>query len=87
MGSISSQYYQAVQVQLVISMLHRFDLIDSIRSRYAHQFKRLSGSSKNCSALGKDSGEIFGCEHTVFTIDQSFISIIKSINFKVIYCV
>ena len=55
-------------------------LVQAVLIRNTHQFKRLSGSSKNCSALGKDSGEIFGCKHTVFPIDKPFVSIVKSIN-------
>ena len=40
--SVSSQYHKAVQVQLVICMLHRLNLVKAILIRNAHQLERLS---------------------------------------------
>ena len=78
--TISAKDNQAVKAEFVIGLLHCLNLVQAVLIRNTHQFKRLSGSSKNCSALGKDSGEIFGCKHTVFPIDKPFVSIVKSIN-------
>ena len=85
--TISAKDHKAVQAEFIISLLHCFNLVQAILIRDTHQFEWLSGCSEDCAALCKDSGKIFGCEHTVFTIDQSFISIIKSINFQFIQIV
>ena len=53
----------------------------------AHQFERLTGCTKYRTTAGQNSGKIFCCEHMIFSIDQSFISVIKSINFQVFHCI
>ena len=63
MCSITSKDYQTIQIQLMVSMFHCFDLIYPVWSWYAHQFKWLSGSSENRSTHRKDSRKIFCCQH------------------------
>ena len=53
--TISSKHNQAVQVQLVICMLHSFHLVQTILIRHPHQLKRLSGGSKDCSSYSQYS--------------------------------
>ena len=85
--SVSTKNNQTVQTQFVIGLLHGFNLIQSFFIRHAHQFERLTGCTKYRTTAGQNSGKIFCCEHMIFSIDQSFISVIKSINFQVFHCI
>ena len=85
--TISTKDHEAVQTQFVIRLLHGFHLIETFFVRYTHQFKRLTGCTEDRASTGQDTGKIPRTQHPVFAIDQSFISIIKTINLKVIYCV
>src|SRR5699024_3352301 len=58
-GSVSSKYHKAVQIQLVICMLNRFHLVQTVLVRNTHQLERLSGCSENRSASCENSGKIF----------------------------
>ena len=82
--SIPSQNYQAVQIQLVICVFHRLYFVNSVLIRYSHQLKRLSGCSQDRSAKCQDSRKIFWRKHLKIRIDQTLISILKSINLYII---
>ena len=85
--SVSTENHKTVKAEFIVSLLHCLNLIQSLLIRNPHQFERLSGCSENGSALSQDSGKILGCEHTVFPVDQSLISIIKAINLKILNAV
>ena len=80
--SVSPEDHQAVQTQFVVILLHGLYLVQSVFIRCTHQLERLSGCSKDRSALCQDSRKIFCRKHTVIAVDQTFVSIIKSINFE-----
>ena len=84
MSSVSAKYNKAVQIQLVIRMLHRFHFINAVRSGHSHQFKWLTGCSEDCSADCQNSREISGSQHFKVGIDQSLVTFLKSINLHII---
>ena len=85
--AVSAEDHKTVKAELIISLFHGLNLIQSLLIRYAHQFERLSGCSENSSALSQYPGKVLSCKHTIFPVDQSLISVIKSINFKVLNAV
>ena len=85
--SVSAEDHKTVKTELIVSLFHGLNLVQSLLIRNPHQFEWLSGCSENSSALSQDSGKVPGCKHTVFPVDQSLISVIKSINLKVLNAV
>ena len=45
LGAVSAQNHQAVQTQLMVSMLHRLHLVQSVGIRHAHLLERLTGAA------------------------------------------
>ena len=82
--TVTAKDYQTVKVQFVVSVFHRLYLVQSVCIRHTHIFERLAGCSKNRTALCQNSGKIFGCQQTIISIDQSFVSIIKTVNLQFI---
>lgn len=85
--SVSAEDHKTVKTELIVSLFHGLNLVQSLLIRNPHQFEWLSGCSENSSALSQDSEKVPGCKHTVFPVDQSLISVIKSINLKVLNAV
>ncbi len=81
---VSSEYHKAVQVQLVICMLHRLYLVKAVLVRHAHQLERLSGSSQYGPSACQDSGEILCCEHTEVRIDQTLIPVLETVDLHIV---
>ena len=54
MRSVSSQDHQAVEVELMICMLHCLDFVKPVLVRHSHQFKRLSGCPENGASSCQD---------------------------------
>ena len=84
MCAVASQDHQAVQVQLVVGMLHGLYLVQSVFVRHPHQLEGLPGCPKDRSAQCQDSGKVPGSQHLEIGIDQSFISFLKSIDFYIV---
>ena len=84
LGTISSQDHQTVQTKFIISLLHSLYLVKASLVRYPHKFKRLAGSSQNSAASGKDSGKVLCGQHSIVSIDQTFVSVIKAVHFQFI---
>ena len=55
MRSISAQNHKAVQLQLVIILLHRLDLVQSVLIRIPHLLKRHSAAAQDRAAFGQDT--------------------------------
>ena len=53
--AVSSENNKAVQVQLMICMLHSLYLVKTVLIRYSHQFERLSGCTEDRTAPRQDS--------------------------------
>ena len=85
--TITSQDNQTIKAKLIIRLLHSLNFIQSIFIRNTHHLEWLSGSTQNSTSLSQYAGKIFRCKHTVLSIDQSLISIIKSINFQFIHTI
>ena len=83
--SVTAQDDQTVQIQLVVSLLHGLDLVQSVLIRNTHQLKRLAAGTQNRSTLCQDTGEIGRCKQPVIAIDQALISVLKSIYFQLIH--
>ncbi len=80
MGSVSAQNNKTVQTKLIVVLLHRFHLVQSVLIRLSHQFKGCSGTAQNGAALCQDSGEVCACKHSEITVDQSLIAFQKTID-------
>ena len=84
MRPVSSKDHKAIQVQLMVSVLHRFHFIQSLLIRNPHEFKWLSRCPKDRSTHREDPRKIFRSQHLKISIDQSFIAFFKAINLHVL---
>ena len=85
--AVSAQNNQTIQTQLMIILLHGFYFVQTFFIRCPHQLERLTGRSQNRTASRKNTGKIFGSQHTVISVNQTFISIHKTINFQFVQIV
>ena len=76
-----------IQIQLIISVLHAFNLIVALLIRLADQLKRSSGASKNCTAFCQNTGKVLPCKHTEITIYQSSVAVVETIDFNLFVAV
>ena len=77
---VSTQDHQTVKLQFVIILFHGLHLIQAILIRLSHQLKRRSGTSQDRSSLCQDTGKISAREHSEIAVDQSFITVQKSVD-------
>ena len=83
MRPVSSEDHKAVQIQLMIGVLHRLHLVQSLLIRNPHQFKWLPGGSEDRAAHRQNTGEVLRSQHLKIRVDQPLISIFKSIDLHI----
>ena len=83
LGSVAAQNDQAVQIQLLIGLLHGLHLVQAVLVRRPHILKRLSGASQDRPSLGQDTCKISAGHVPVFIIDQSLISFLDPVDLHV----
>ena len=81
MGAVTTENYKAVQLQLVIVLLHGFHFVQPVGIRILDRLERGPGGSQDRAALGKDAGEILVCQHAEITVNQSSVAIEEAIDF------
>ena len=86
-SAVATENYKAVQLQLIIILLHGFDFIQSVGIRILDRLERGPGGSQDRAALGKDAGEILVCQHAEITVNQSSVTVQKTINFNLFLAV
>ena len=79
-GAVTTENYKAVQLQLVIVLLHGFHFVQPVGIRILDRLERGPGGSQDRAALGKDAGEILVCQHAEITVDQSSVAIEEAID-------
>ena len=87
MGAVTTENYKAVQLQLVIVLLHGFHFVQPVGIRILDRLERGPGGSQDRAALGKDAGEILVCQHAEITVDQSSVTVQKTIDFNLFLAV
>ena len=83
MGAVSSQDHQAVELKLIIILLHGLHFIHAVLIRILDRLKRSSRTSKYRSALGKDSGKITRCQHAEIAVDKSLIPLQETVDLNI----
>ena len=86
-GAVTTENYKAVQLQLVIVLLHGFHFVQPVGIRILDRLERGPGGSQDRAALGKDAGEILVCQHAEITVNQSSVTVQKTIDFNLFLAV
>ena len=79
-SAVTTENYKAVQLQLVIVLLHGFHFVQPVGIRILNRLEGGTGGSQNRAALGKDAGEILVCQHAEITVDQSSVTIQEAVD-------
>ena len=79
-GAVTTENYKAVQLQLIIILLHGFHFVQPVGIRILDRLERGPGGSQDRAALGKDAGEILVCQHAEITVNQSSVAIEEAID-------
>ena len=80
MGAVAAQNHKAVQLKLMVILLHSFHLIQAVCIGILYRLKGSAGGSENGSALGQDSGKILAGKHHKLSVDQALIAVQKSVD-------
>ena len=80
-GSVSAAHYKAIQLQLVIGLLHCLYLVEAVLIGLMDRLKRHSAGSQDGSASCQDSLEVLSGEHVELAVDEAFVTIFKAIEF------
>ena len=81
MSSVAAQDHKTVQTKLIVILLHRLHLVQSVLVRLSHQFKRCSGASQDRASLCQNTGKVRPCKHSEVAVDQSLIPLQEAVNF------
>ena len=79
-GAVTTENYKAVQLQLVIVLLHGFHFVQPVGIRILDRLERGPGGSQDRAALGKNTGEILVRQHSEITVDQSSVAIQEAVD-------
>ena len=81
MGAVAAQDHQAVQLQLIIGLLHGRDFIHTVRSNLLNGFKRRPTAAQKCSTFGENTGKVIIGQESKFSVNQPLITVQKSVDF------
>ena len=84
MGTVAAEDYQAIQLHLLVIVLHVFDFIHAVFVDDTHQLKWLPRSAQNGAAERKDAGKIFRFHALIIAFDQAAVTVVNAINFHIV---
>ena len=80
-GSVAAAHDQAVQLQLVVGLLHGLDFVDAVLIGLTDGLERNTARSQDCAAPCEDALEVLSCEDAEFSVDQALVAVLKSVEF------
>ena len=80
MGAVAAQDYQAVQLQLVVGLLHGGHLVHAVLARDLDRLERRAAGSQEGAPLGENTGEISVSQELEFAVDQALIAVLKAVD-------
>ena len=84
-GAVAAEHYQAVKLKLVIILLHCRDLIEAILIWLANCFEWYTACAENSAAARQDTSEICSGEHSEFAINETLISVFKTVELNIVF--
>ena len=80
--AIAAAHNQAVKLQLMISLFHCLNLIQTILIGIADGLEGASAGTEHGAATGQDTFEIPAVKNAEFAVDQALIAVLKSVKFN-----
>ncbi len=87
MSAVAAQNDQAVQLQLVIILLHCLYLVQPVLVRLLNGLEGRTGCSQHGAALCQDAGEVFSGEHLELAVDQAPVAIQEAVDLHLLSAV
>ena len=84
-GAVAAQDHQAVQLQLVIGLLHGRHLVHAVRAGLADGLEGRAAAAQEGAALGEDAGKIGVIQETELAVDQSLIAVQETVDLYVLF--
>ena len=75
MGAVSAQAEQAVQLHLLIVLLHGGDLVYLVLPHHPHELEGGAPGAQDGAAHGEDAGELPGLHDPPVPVDQAVIAV------------
>ena len=80
MGAVASQDHQAVQLELVIGLLHGRNLVHPILPGDLDGLEGCAACPKERAALGQDTGEVSVGQQLEPSVDQPLVTILEAVD-------
>ena len=75
---------RAVELQLVVVLLHRRDLVQAVLVRLADGLVGRAAAAQERAALGEDAGEVRVAEQAEAPVDQALIAVEEAVDLDVL---
>ena len=83
-GAVAAQDDQAVELQFVIVLLHRRDLVQTVLVRLADSLVGRAAAAQERAAFGQYAGEVRIAEQAEPPVDQALIAVEKAVDLHVL---
>jgi hypothetical protein len=80
MGAVAPQDHQAVQLELVVVLLHGRHLVHAVGPRDLDGLEGGAAGAKEGAALGEDAGEVGVGEEPEAAVDEALIAVLEAVD-------
>lgn len=87
MGAVAAQDYKAVQLELVVVLLHGFHLVQAVLVGILDGLEGGPGGAQDGAALGQDAGEVLAGEHLELAVDQAPVAVLEAVDLHLLFAV
>ena len=78
--AVAAEHHKAVELQFVVVLLHRLDLVESVLIRLINGLIGYPARAKDGTAPCQDAGEVPLGQHPELAVDQALVAILKAID-------
>ena len=79
-GAVAAQHEQAVELELVVGVDHRGNLLNAVLARDVEQLEGRAAGTQDGAAAGEDAGEVGGCHHAELAVDETAVAVLKAVD-------
>ena len=82
-GAVAAQSDQTIQLEILIGLFHRSNLVHAVFFHHAHVAERTAAGAQNGAAQGEDTGELLLAHLLILAFDQAAITVADTDDLRI----